>query len=46
MRDLLGFVLAGAIAERDRRACAGQLERDGAADPARAAGDESGLPLE
>jgi hypothetical protein len=45
-RNLFGLVLAGAVAERDVRARARELEGDRTPDPTRAAGDEGGLPLE
>src|SRR5439155_26286134 len=46
LRNLLGFVLARAIADRDRSARARQLERNCAPDPAGASGDECRLPCQ
>ena len=45
-RDLLGLVLAAAVADDDRRAGRGELDRDRAADPTRGARDECRLPVE
>ena len=46
LRDLLGLVLAAAVADDDRGARRGELDGDGPADPTRGTRDECRLPVQ